>query len=73
MATRPGFEPGREAPEEPQKPNSNATGAAPQVPLGFVLIEVEEISRLKAAWARLSESERAAITAILSRVEGAGT
>jgi hypothetical protein len=41
--------------------------------LGFVLIEVEEISRLKAAWARLSESERAAITAILSRVEGAGT
>lgn len=73
MATRPGFEPGREAHEEPQKPNSNATGAAPQVPLGFVLIEVEEINRLKAAWARISEAERAAITTIINRAEGAGS
>jgi hypothetical protein len=35
--------------------------------LGFVLIEVEEISLLKAAWGRLPESERAAIMAILNR------
>jgi hypothetical protein len=41
--------------------------------LGFVLIEVEEISRLKAAWARLSESERAAITTIINRAERASS